>query len=79
MVLMNNRLQSQLHNPPLGTVIPIQRLKPHPVVEATAVAKDEDTEVKKVVAMVGNMARAREEEFISRTPVRIIAPTPSHT
>jgi len=43
------------------------------------VEKDEDMEVKKVVAMVGNMARAREEEFILRTPVRIIAPTPLHT
>jgi len=60
MVLTNNRLQSQLHNPPLRKVIPIQRLNPQPVAEATAVEKDEDTEVEKVGAMVGEMARAGE-------------------
>jgi len=79
MVLMMNRLQCQLHNSPLGEVIPIQRLNPHPVSEATAAERDEDTAVEKVVAMVGEMVRAGEEEFNLGTPVRIIAPTPSHT
>jgi len=68
MVLTNNRLQCQLHPPLLIEVITIQRLNQHPVAEAT--------EVEKVVAMVGEMARAREEEFTLGTPVRLIAPTP---
>jgi len=71
MILTNNRLRRQLHNPLLIEVIPIQRLNPHTVAEAMAVDK--------VVAMMGIMVRAREEEFTLRTPVRIIAPTPSHT
>jgi len=79
MVLTNNRLQCHLHNPPLIEVIPIQRLNPHPVAKATAIERGEDMAVEKVVAMVGEMARAGEEEFNLRTTVRIIAPTPSHT
>jgi len=63
MVLKNNQLRCQLHNPPLTEVIPTQIVNPHPVAEATAVERDEATAVEREEAMV--------EE--------IIAPTPSHT
>jgi len=57
-------------------IIPIKPLNPHPVAEATAIERDEATAVE---AMVEEMAKSEGEKSNLMTPVRIIAPTPSHT
>jgi len=58
--------------------MPVKLLNPHPVAEATAVERDKAMVVERGEEMVDGMAGIEAEEFILITPVRRIAPTPSH-
>jgi len=73
MVLTNNQLHCQLHNPTLTEVIPIQILNPHPVAEATSVEREEATAVERDEAMVEEMAGARHKHCLTLMHMHLLS------